>query len=257
MRWALAIIPIFEYGSLVRTSDFKWRLPWIGRAIMLHGWLESAATFQFVVDAMPIQALDRKDLVLTLSPVRAKRHGFEYFRHGTLSESSSALHPDVLILAQPGGVVVREDRARCDCSRRVHFGLRLKAKAHALHPPVRQIAAYGEMEICRKPRICLAQAHCEFFVTGVAAVVRSGAQGRQPLIDDIGRRSFAEARNWGQSFEIDQVGYPLRPDAGKHAGNVGSPAVADQPDRLCGAVAPIVRCAPRTIPTEVVACPQS
>ena len=52
MRWALAIIPIFEYGSLVRTSDFKWRLPWIGRAIMLHGWLESAATFQFVVDAM-------------------------------------------------------------------------------------------------------------------------------------------------------------------------------------------------------------
>jgi hypothetical protein len=32
-----------------------------------------------------IQALDRKDPVLHLSPGRAERHGFEYFRHGTLS----------------------------------------------------------------------------------------------------------------------------------------------------------------------------
>src|SRR6218665_757556 len=32
-----------------------------------------------------IQALDRKDPVLPLTPGRAERHGFEYFRHGTLS----------------------------------------------------------------------------------------------------------------------------------------------------------------------------
>ena len=32
-----------------------------------------------------IQALDRLDPVLLLSPGRAERHGFEYFRHGTLS----------------------------------------------------------------------------------------------------------------------------------------------------------------------------
>jgi transposase len=32
-----------------------------------------------------IQALDRKDPVLPLSPGRTERHGFEYFRHGTLS----------------------------------------------------------------------------------------------------------------------------------------------------------------------------
>lgn len=32
-----------------------------------------------------IQALDRLDFVLPLSPGRAQRHGFEYFRHGTLS----------------------------------------------------------------------------------------------------------------------------------------------------------------------------
>jgi transposase len=32
-----------------------------------------------------IQALDRKDPILPLSPGRAERHGFEYVRHGTLS----------------------------------------------------------------------------------------------------------------------------------------------------------------------------
>jgi hypothetical protein len=32
-----------------------------------------------------IQALDRLDSVLPLSPGRAERHGFEYYRHGTLS----------------------------------------------------------------------------------------------------------------------------------------------------------------------------
>jgi hypothetical protein len=32
-----------------------------------------------------IQALDRLAPVLPLSPGRAERHGFEYFRHGTLS----------------------------------------------------------------------------------------------------------------------------------------------------------------------------
>lgn len=32
-----------------------------------------------------IQALDRKDRRLPLSPGRAERHGFEYYRHGTLS----------------------------------------------------------------------------------------------------------------------------------------------------------------------------
>jgi len=32
-----------------------------------------------------IQALDRKDRILPLSPGRAERHGFEYVRHGTLS----------------------------------------------------------------------------------------------------------------------------------------------------------------------------
>src|SRR5215467_2848618 len=40
----------------------------------------------FAVDEKShIQALDRLDPVLPLSPGRAERHGFEYYRHGTLS----------------------------------------------------------------------------------------------------------------------------------------------------------------------------
>ena len=43
-----------------------------------------AAVFS-VDETSAIQALDRLDPVLPLSPRRAQRHGFEYYRHGTLS----------------------------------------------------------------------------------------------------------------------------------------------------------------------------
>jgi transposase len=45
---------------------------------------ERAAVF-CVDEKTAIQALDRLDPVLPLSPGRAERHGFEYYRHGTLS----------------------------------------------------------------------------------------------------------------------------------------------------------------------------
>jgi hypothetical protein len=45
---------------------------------------QHAAVF-CVDEKTAIQALDRLDPVLPLSPGRAARHGFEYFRHGTLS----------------------------------------------------------------------------------------------------------------------------------------------------------------------------
>lgn len=45
---------------------------------------QNAAVFS-VDEKTAIQALNRKDPVLPLSPGRAERHGFEYFRHGTLS----------------------------------------------------------------------------------------------------------------------------------------------------------------------------
>ena len=45
---------------------------------------EHAAVF-CVDEKSAIQALDRLDPVLPLSPGRAEKHGFEYYRHGTLS----------------------------------------------------------------------------------------------------------------------------------------------------------------------------
>lgn len=50
----------------------------------------NAAVF-CVDEKSAIQALDRLDPVLPLSPGRAERHGFEYYRHGTLS-LYAALH---------------------------------------------------------------------------------------------------------------------------------------------------------------------
>lgn len=44
---------------------------------------QHAAVF-CVDEKTAIQALDRLDPVLPLSPGRAERHGFEYYRHGTL-----------------------------------------------------------------------------------------------------------------------------------------------------------------------------
>lgn len=45
---------------------------------------QHAAVFS-IDEKSAIQALDRKDPVLPLSPGRVERHGFEYYRHGTLS----------------------------------------------------------------------------------------------------------------------------------------------------------------------------
>src|SRR6185312_15619383 len=52
---------------------------------------QHAAVF-CVDEKSAIQALDRLDPVLPLSPGRAERHGFEYYRHGTLS-LFAALNP--------------------------------------------------------------------------------------------------------------------------------------------------------------------
>lgn len=48
-----------------------------------------------------IQALDRLDPVLPLSPGRAERHGFEYSRHGTLSLYAALNNQTGEVLGQP------------------------------------------------------------------------------------------------------------------------------------------------------------
>ena len=63
---------------------------------------QHAAVF-CVDEKAAIQALDRKDPVLPLSPGRAERHGFEYYRHGTLSLYAA-------LIARPGRCWARRRR---------------------------------------------------------------------------------------------------------------------------------------------------
>jgi transposase len=48
-------------------------------------WIRRNTPWLCVDEKTAIQALDRIDPLLPLSPGRAERHGFEYYRHGTLS----------------------------------------------------------------------------------------------------------------------------------------------------------------------------
>ena len=66
-----------------------------------------------------IQALDRLDPVLPLSPGRAERHGFEYYRHGTLSLYAA--------LEVTSGVVLGDTAARHTSDDFIHFLERLIA----------------------------------------------------------------------------------------------------------------------------------
>src|SRR5665213_1730363 len=63
---------------------------------------QHAAVF-CVDEKTAIQALDRKDPVLPLSPGRAERHGFEYYRHGTLSLYGAVLADRLALAANVAG----------------------------------------------------------------------------------------------------------------------------------------------------------
>lgn len=85
---------------------------------------QHAAVF-CVDEKTAIQALDRLDPVLPLSPGRAERHGFEYYRHGTLSlyaalntksgkvlGQTAARHTTEEFVAFLGHIIALERRAR-------------------------------------------------------------------------------------------------------------------------------------------------
>jgi hypothetical protein len=55
---------------------------------MLSRYLSDLRAVFCVGEKTAIQALDRLDPVLPLSPGRTEKHGFEYYRHGTLSLST-------------------------------------------------------------------------------------------------------------------------------------------------------------------------
>ena len=74
---------------------------------------QNAVVFS-VDEKTAIQALDRKDPVLPLSPGRAERHGFEYYRHGTLYLYATFNTKTGEVL---GKTATRQVVISCDCCR--------------------------------------------------------------------------------------------------------------------------------------------
>ena len=87
-----------------------------------------------------IQALDRLDPVLLLSPGRAERHGFEYYRHGTLSLYAA--------LNTQTGEVLAKTSARHTCAEFVDF----PAKIVDSQPASRQIHVIADNLSAHKTR---------------------------------------------------------------------------------------------------------
>jgi hypothetical protein len=90
---------------------------------------EHAAGF-CVDEKTAIQAMDRLDPVLPLSPGRIERHGFEYYRLGTLSlyaalgTATGRMHakPQLAIPASQGSVAFLEEVvAQCPANQQIHI----------------------------------------------------------------------------------------------------------------------------------------
>lgn len=97
---------------------------------------QHAAVF-CVDEKTAIQALDRRDPVLPLSPGRAERHGFEYVRHGTLSLYAA--------LETQSGAVVGKTAARHTSDEFVRFLADLVASqpaGKAIHIIVDNLSAH-------------------------------------------------------------------------------------------------------------------
>jgi len=89
---------------------------------------EHAAVF-CVDEKTAIQALDRLDPVLPLSPGRVERHGFEYYRHGTLSlyaaleTATGRVHGKTATrhTSQDFVAFLEEVVARCPANQQIHI----------------------------------------------------------------------------------------------------------------------------------------
>ena len=82
--WRRAGLKPHRLEHYVTTTDPEFE-PKAADIIALYLEPPEHAVVLCVDEKTAIQALDRVDPVLPLSPGRAERHGFEYYRHGTLS----------------------------------------------------------------------------------------------------------------------------------------------------------------------------
>src|SRR5215813_367554 len=62
-------------------------------------------------------------------------------------QGAVSLHADLFVLAQSGGVVVRQDPAGRDCARRVHFGGESGQEAAEIHPRLLEISTVIPLDL--------------------------------------------------------------------------------------------------------------
>ena len=122
---------------------------------------QHAAVF-CVDEKTAIQALDRLDPVLPLSPGRAERHGFEYYRHGTLSLYAA-------LDTQTGEIVGQTGRAphQRGVRRRSSDGGRDAAAAREIHIILDNLSAHKTQTGAHVPGASSARAaafHADVFV---------------------------------------------------------------------------------------------
>jgi len=104
---------------------------------------QHAAVF-CVDEKTAIQALDRLDPVLPLSPGRAERHGFEYYRHGTLSLYAA--------LNTKSGKVVGQTAARHTTEEFVAFLgqiIALQRRAREIHIIIDNLSAHKTQRVAQ------------------------------------------------------------------------------------------------------------
>src|SRR5262245_60747036 len=82
--WTRARLQAYRFERYMRSDDPDFE-PKAADVIGLYLHPPQHAAVFAADEKTAIQALDRLDPVLPLSPGRAERHGFEYYRHGTLS----------------------------------------------------------------------------------------------------------------------------------------------------------------------------
>jgi len=97
---------------------------------------QHAAVF-CVDEKTAIQALDRLDPVLPLSPGRAERHGFEYYRHGTLS-LYAALRPEPFKARRRSDIPARSSSVSLRKLFKKHVGPRRSISSWTTSQPTRR-----------------------------------------------------------------------------------------------------------------------
>ena len=170
-----------------------------------------------------IQALDRLDPVLPLSPGRAERHGFEYYRHGTLSlyaalniqtgevlAKTSARHTSAEFVDFLGQVVASQP-----CGREIHL-IADNLSAHKTKHVFSFLEAHPNLRIHYTPTYSSWLNQVEIWFSKIQRHVIT--RGVFTSVNDLARKLMGYIRTYNKSatpirWIYKNVGHRIHPDA--------------------------------------------